>query len=372
MSHPNFDRGIRHDRKHLHVAKGLLTLAERKRMGAGLVNEFDELLKGRDSAKCHGWASVRRGGLVNTMWVVKNDSNGYRKGAQVHSKALKEHLESRGTRFRTIRYPRSKEQREALKGMARVIQSVHHPQQYGFVPQRDCVKSAAQHANARIVYLLDIENAFDQIRHDEVRDILHDVFKVNGFKADLMAQLACGGGAHLYQGNPIAPAVFNIRALWLAERLQMLCSKHGATVTLYADDITISHPYWEYFSSGFRKAVLSIIRECGFKVNEAKCKVAAVSPQKVGHYDITGLVVDFDRLTGIPYVRPTHRRRMRKKAAFLQAAVDNGCGFSHELNSDGTPKSLEMVINGLQNWSERQARPGDYPQASLPTCTLSA
>ena len=254
---------------------------------------------------------------------------------------------------------------KAMKDMASYMQPLHHECQYGFVPHRDCVKSAAQHINADVVFLLDFENAFDQVRIGEVREIFHEVFRINEVDADALARLCCHEG-HLYQGNPMAPVIFNLRALWCVERLYRLCKSNGATITVYADDVTISHPYWQYYSSGFRKTVYSIIRECGLKVNPAKCKVRRQSPQKVGSFDITGLVIDYDPYTKVPYVRPVHRKLYRRKAAYVSHLMGLGVQYSNELAKDGGRKKLEWVKTGLEQWAERQPEASEYPQLMLP------
>ena len=357
-----------HTSHHIQIARTLVPRNLRWKMGAQLICITKELIRNKETHNCKGFAALNRGGLIRTMWVAKKAGCGLKRGQQVHSKAAMEEFLKKGNTFRTIQFPRDTAIKDALKKMARIIEPVHHPIQYGFVAKRNCTQSAAQHAWARTVYLLDIENAFDQITFHEVREILTKVFYVNKKYADFIA-LLCAPEGHLYQGNPMSPALFNIRALWMAERLDRLCKANDATVTLYADDITISHKYWEHISSGFQKTVRRIIGECGLSVNEAKCKVRRISPNKIGHYDITGLTIDFDPYTQIPLVRPLHRKRTLRKADYLQYLTNQGIDFSQELAKDGSYKSLDAVIAGLRNWSKTKGQPPNNEQLTLRLAT---
>lgn len=370
-------RHIKHDMHHVVVANRLLSRSERWAMGAMLVNRLQRLADERTRAlkgKSKGMAAINKGGLTRRFWVVKKPGDsGLRKGSKVFSRALHDELEAKGATFRNITTPAYKSEREALSDMAKAIGSLHHPAQYGFVPQRDCVESAARHVNAKTLFLLDFENAFDQVTKAEVEDILHRVFLINARTARNIAELCVTTyegedplRKHLYQGNPMPPALFNVRALWAVERLSRLCDKHGLTLTVYADDVCISSDTWDHFTKGFQRTVYRIIRECGLQVNEAKCKVVRVDARKLGHYDITGLTVDFDPETGVPYVRPLHRRRVLKKADHIAFLRSRGIELSLEERKDGGLKSLEDVERGLRLWAERQPDSGDYPQVRLP------
>lgn len=332
---------------------------ERWKRGAGLVTIYRGLIRQREEAfhgVSRGNAALNRGGTVRTMWVSKDNKYGLRKGAKVLSRKQMEEYTGKGVRFRTVQFPANKDVKEALKDMAAVLADVHHEDQYGFVPERDCVQSAAQHRWARTVLLLDIKDAFNQVTWSDIFAILHKGFRINNTEARQMADLICGDGAYLYQGNPIAPALYNIRATWLCERLHRLCVANGLRMTMYADDVCISSSKWDYFSKRFVKTVLRICAECGLQVNLQKVHVHRVSPYKIGHYDITGLVIDYDE-NKVPYVRPIHRRRTIKKADFFAYLQESGMFYTEELNKLGQLKDIKAVENGLRNWAERKNEP---------------
>lgn len=357
---PHFDKVVRHSDQHIRIARKMLTREQRHGMGAALVSIYRDVAQaryqGHEERFQSPFSALCAGGLTRQMWVLKRPFGNMRRGDKVLRRALRDHMAEQGAEFRSIRFPKDAAVKAALAKMARVIAPLHHDVQFGFVPQRDCVQSAALHGNARTVYLIDFENAFDQVGQVEVEQILEKVFLVNRQDSVHIAQLCCHDG-HLYQGNPMAPALFNVRALWCVDRLARLCEANGAVCTVYADDVTISHARWSHFSKGFQRTALRIIRECGLSVNDSKCKVAQVSPRKIGHYDITGLTVDFDPATGRPYVRPLHRRRVLSKAQYLKYLQSQGILFSSETAKDGTLKDLEAVESGLRNWAKRKGKP---------------
>lgn len=342
---------ISHSKHHVEVARRLLPRGQRWAIGARLCAIVGELAKSRESVYCKGYSAIRRGGTVRTMWVVKRPVMGLRKGQKLLRRSDMLAYEARGATFRTVRFPRDETIRKALRDMAKAMSPLHHASQYGFAPKRNCIQSADLHRYARTVFLLDIQDAFEQVNRYEVEDMLRRVFLLRSATAAIVADMACCDG-HLYQGCPIAPVIFNIRAMWAVERLERLCRANHCTLSVYADDVTISSERWDHFSAGFRKTVYRILGECGLKVNPAKCKVRRVSPLKVGSFDITGLAVDYDEHTGLPYVRPLHRRLTRRKAEYLDHLAVYGIEFTEELARDGTPKALSAVTAGLRGWAD--------------------
>lgn len=368
----HLDTGSRnnaHKEQHLYFARGILPRNLRWKIGAQIVFLASSLIESNTKCKRNGTTIDGRnlmhmGGDTRCMWVAKSTTKGIHRGQKILSSQLKQAWEKRGVTFRSVRFPRRKDVKDFLARVARLIAPLHHEAQYGFIPNRDCIKSATKHADASTVFLIDIENAFDQVTESEVYDILNKVFMVNSKMAHWIASISCHEG-HLYQGNPLAPAIFNVRALWMTEWLHRLCKARGATLTVYADDITISTELWDYFSSGFQKTVYRIIRECGLKVNPTKSKVRRVSPNRIGHYDITGLTIDFDEV-GRPYVRPLKRRRTQRKAAYFAHLQAIGCTHSLELNKDGSLKELDLITKGLEQWVQRRGEP-QIKQLAIPT-----
>ena len=352
--------------QYIYLAKKLLSREKRHKIGAYLVMSMRKLAndkyEGHEQRFGSPWSALCAGGLTRQMWVLKKPFGNKRRGDKVFSKAKYEYMLSQGAEFRLVRFPKDNKTKEALSLMAERVSVIHHDCQFGFIHERDCVKSAERHSYAKSLYLLDFENAFDQVTHLEVENIFKEVFLVNEVEANKLADLCCYNG-HLYQGNPMAPALFNIRALECAERLDRLMKANGGVCTIYADDVTISHPWWGHFSKGFQRTILRIIHECGLEVNEKKCKLARVSPRKIGHYDITGLAIDFDEI-GLPYVRPLKRKQTLKKARFIDYLRSIGIEYSLELTKNGDRKDLMQVARGLYIWGYRRGEL-EKPQLTL-------
>jgi len=293
--------------------------------------------------------SLHRGGLTKSFHVVK-EAEGYRRGEKILDPELAQRIMEEGGRLRPIRCPRSSLVHNALKAMAQAI-DLHHEAQFGFIKDRNCVEGAFLHRKAKSVLTIDILDAFEQVTEREVRYILKHILDVNRIMATMIADLTCYQG-RLYQGSPLAPALFNIRSLHAAERLTRLAAANGLICTIYADDITISSDKWSYFTRSFIKTVIRILAEEGLRVNKDKIHVTHQDPRTVGLTDITGLTIDYDD-NGQPFVRPIHRGKYTKKAAYLKYLYDTyGIEYSRECARDGTDKALVSVYQGLQNWSE--------------------
>lgn len=289
------------------------------------------------------------GGITSHFWVTKNDPAGeFRKGQKVFDPSKAQEILERGGRLRSIRTPRNRDLRAALSDMAKAM-TVHHEVQYGFVRKRSCVDSARLHAGAKSVLSLDVSNAFEQVTRADVQYLLHHLYDVNSADAAQIAEVSCWGH-RLYQGSPIAPPLWNARIYAAAVRLQALARANGLTVTIYADDVTISSRTWQYFSKRFIRTVIKILREEGIDVNPRKTHVSHPSPNNVGSTVVTGLTVDYGE-HGEPLVRPVHRGRLVKKAYYLEWHIMyKNAVYSHEVAVDGAKKELTYVVGGILKW----------------------
>lgn len=312
--------GLDHARHHIAYANSTVPRGERWAMGAALVNSYRRIIRGREDAckgKYRGEAALNRGGLTRQLWVVeKPGSTGLQQGTVVKRAALAQRLESDcGAVFREATVPTVGSVAKELLSMAKTIRHVHHPMQYSSGTQRACAEGAMLHSGARVILMIDLGNAFHQVRVTEVADILREVFMVKGWTARRMANLFSMRGREspercMYRGNPVCTALFDIRTLWCVERLGRLCEANGLVLTMHADDLCISSGAWTHFSKGFRRSVCRIIRECGLRVDPCDFRVRAVDARKLGRCDITGIAVGFDGVTRAPYVRTLHRRRV--------------------------------------------------------------
>ncbi|HWA20785.1 MAG TPA: reverse transcriptase family protein [Caulobacterales bacterium] len=182
-----------------------------------------------------------------------------------------------------------------------------HPSAHGFVKRRSCISGAQRHAGEHVVVRLDLKRFFPRVQAMRV----HGLFRAIGFpwaSACLLtglcttctpsAALAAIGdwqvrqeyaAPHLPQGAPTSPALANLCAWRLDQRLSGLARRLGVNYSRYADDLTFSGDHaFARTMSGFLSTVETIVREEGFALNTSKTRVMhASSAQRV-----TGIVVN--------------------------------------------------------------------------------
>ena len=94
---------------------------------------------------------------------------------------------------------------------------------------------------------------------------------------------------HLPQGAPTSPALANLAAYRLDLRLASWVAACGATYTRYADDLAFSGgPDFARTGHRFRRTVLQVILEEGFRPNAAKSRWMTPG----GRQHLAGLVVN--------------------------------------------------------------------------------
>ena len=139
---------------------------------------------------------------------------------------------------------------------------------HGFRPKKSILTNAKLHVNNRFLLKIDMKDFFPSIDINKVVNIFRSMGYSNHVSFYL-ASICCVNG-HLPQGAPTSPALSNIIARHMDNRILGLCKKMNYRYSRYADDIAISG---ENIESWFADYVKKIIVECGFEVNEAKVKL---------------------------------------------------------------------------------------------------
>lgn len=194
---------------------------------------------------------------------------------------------------------------------------------HGFVTGRSIVTNAAPHVGRDVVVKFDLQDFYLTVG---VRRVLR-LYRRLGYSREIALWLtaltlsAIPGNLplppgdnfgcwryrsrHLPQGAPSSPALANIVASGMDQRLAGLAHTFGATYTRYADDLTFSGD--KDFASSLRNfipLVEQIIREEGFRTNRGKRQVLRQHQRQV----VAGVVVnehtnicrrDFDRLKAV-------------------------------------------------------------------------
>ena len=215
-------------------------------------------------------------------------------------------ISKRNGKFRTIYIP-NKQEAFTLKTLKRKLdwlylklgipESVH-----GFVYGRNAVTNASKHINLNYTICMDLEDFFDNIRADHLKDVPEKI----------LAYTLVNGAPR--QGLCTSPTLSNIAMIEFDRWAETL----DCVYTRYADDITISGNNLEELRR-IKDELEQKLGEMGFRLNN-KTKLQS---SKGGRRIITGLSVDKDV------------RRTRKIARKLRAAL-------HQKN--------EESARGLKEW----------------------
>jgi hypothetical protein len=196
-------------------------------------------------------------------------------------------------------------QRRILRGI--LDQMPVHDRAHGFVAGRSCLSAAHIHAGEAVVVALDLENFFWSIPAGRIIGL----FRMLGYPAGV-ARLLAGlcttttprpvlrdfGAAfpihlvtrpHLAQGAPTSPALANLVAYGLDQRLAGLAASFDAHYTRYADDMMLSGG--AAFAAGidrFLAIVEQVVAESGFRLNRRKTRIM----RRGGRQKILGIVVN--------------------------------------------------------------------------------
>lgn len=220
-------------------------------------------------------------------------------------------------------------QRRILHGLLDHVPA--HPAAHGFAKGRNCISAAASHASEAIVVSFDLADFFPGIS----RPRLYALFRSLGYpravalaltdittaisppevlQTPRLAARALLQHRHLPQGAPTSPALANLAAFRLDQRLSALARRIGARYTRYADDLTFSGD--PHIAPILSRAVPEIAHAEGLRLNPAKTRQATQAQRQT----VTGLTVnqhvnipraDYDRLKATLHhlARPDDPRR---------------------------------------------------------------
>jgi RNA-directed DNA polymerase len=241
-----------------------------------------------------------------------------------------------------------------------------HPASYAFHADGGIRKCASVHCGARWLFQYDLENFFHTLNEPDA----YGVFIKVGYRPLLSFELArlctttrlpthlkhhlrpkrllpsrkayqfyverTGATGVLPQGAPTSPMLSNLAAFDLDEKLTAFADLHGFTYTRYADDLAFSASgeLPERMSiGGIHRAIVGIIRKCGFRENTKKTRVAGPGSKKV----VLGLLVDglIPRLSKETYIRIDGHLHASQKYGLVAVAAhekfDSAIGFYNHL-----------------------------------------
>lgn len=236
-----------------------------------------------------------------------------------------------------------------------------HPAAYGFVPGRDAVGNARQHAGSDWVINFDLVSFFTQLRIGRVRGILRtagypesvsalmaavmsnrtpvralSAMPSEGPDDDRAALRALLRTVHLPQGAPTSPAAANLCCFALDRRLAGLAGHLGMRYTRYADDLAFSGA-GRPAGDRFVRLVRVIVAEEGYRLNDHKQRLET----RRGRQTVTGIVINDHPNLG--------RRDHDRLRAMLHDAVINGPDHA---NRDDHP-DFRAHLDGRIGWVEQ-------------------
>lgn len=226
-------------------------------------------------------------------------------------------------------------QRRILHGLLDHVPA--HPAAYGFVKGRNCITGAATHAGEAVVLSFDLADFFPSVPWSRI----YAAFRSLGYPRAVALALTNLTSAitppetlqtprlaardslkhrHLPQGAPTSPALANLAAYRLDQRLAALARRLEARYTRYADDLTFSGD--PHIARILKRAVPEIAHAEGFRLNPTKTRAATQAQRQT----VTGLTVnqhvniprpDYDRLKATLHHLARQDDPRRSDPAFL-------------------------------------------------------
>lgn len=286
--------------------------------------------------------------------IVVKEADGFFKGEKVVDREKIKAIQDSGGRYRNITFLKSHETQWFAKNISALI-DVSMPNQHGFTAERGIYTAAKQilddacQREITQAVNIDLENAFNAIPKQAVFLIFRDIFDLNKQYAQKLADMACDGSDHLFQGCPFAPQIYNIWVIGILHSIEKL----GFKVAAYADDLTI------YGSNNINwKVVATINKRVKFwnmKINKKKVRFFKV--KKNDNLDTVGLKISKDSGFAEPL---SFRKQLRKLKYFLHLFHDLDKRSTHRMSKLGEPIQLIHMINGLHNWLDESFR--RYPR----------
>lgn len=213
---------------------------------------------------------------------------------------------------------------------------------YAFEVGKNIPEMAAKHVGKKVVVSLDIKDFFPSIKQTR----LLDIFLAAGVHPTAAVTLSeiCTYKAFVPQGALTSPKVSNIvAAKSFGPEVKEYCDQHGYTMTIYADDITISSDDYVEDINSLLSTITGIVEKHGFRVNRKKTKVMSDRKRQW----ICGVVTN------------VKTNLLRAQRLQLRAIVHNISKNGIEAEASKNELSSDKFINMLQgklNWF-RQLNP---------------
>lgn len=203
--------------------------------------------------------------------------------------------------------------KKVQKRIADLLQRIQPPD-YLMAPvkKRSYVDNAAVHCGAKVFLSLDIQDFFPSCTSKKVFWFFHTKMECASHVANLLTKLVTFKG-HLPQGSPCSPilAYFSYLDMW--QEIENICKNSGYSLSIYADDITISGPM--VYKKDVWKIKQVLFRH-GHQYNKQKERQIIDKPAKV-----TGVIVSGESLR-LPNRQHEKIVKLRRKKNHLLSAKE--------------------------------------------------
>lgn len=207
---------------------------------------------------------------------------------------------------------------------------------YAFERDKSIPKMADKHVGKQVVISMDIKDFFHTIKQRRLLELFQR-FGIGEVPARTLSEL-CTFKAFVPQGALTSPKLSNIIAAdSFGPTVKAFCDSKNLTLTIYADDITISSTDPNINITEVILTVTNLVNAAGFRINVRKTKVM----RKYHRQYVCGVVVN------------EKTNLIRKERLRLRAIVHNVKvhGPEHEAQKNQTTvDNFINVLRGKINW----------------------
>lgn len=294
--------------------------------------------------------------VVHSFWVAKRTLEKWHKGDIIFSKAEKNDYLAKGGKVRDI-LCHEKEVRTQLKQLSDLLNEPYKDIQHGFAKKRGVLTAVERQENAKrepslfhqenkAEVLIDLSNAYEQISQSQLYAVLDIALDLNHEYAFKLANAMCYKG-HLFQGNPVAPVLFNI----CTRRITKIIEKNlddEIVITQYADDFSIVFKERSRVPKRLIKWITKLFKFSTFELNEEKLR--QINTKRCQKSEWLGIARLRDK-EGKAYVQASKRRKMLKKAKWFTKMLERGYFITtRHRTKNGGFVMVESMIKGLCSW----------------------
>lgn len=246
-------------------------------------------------------------------------------------------LRKRSGGYRTISAPQGQllwVQRTIYK---RILLPVNlHPAAKGFRHKVSIVDNAKPHLGKDNVLKVDIMDFFGSIKLYTVIE----AFKKIGYPQNISEVLAalCCLNKRLPQGAPTSPALSNIVAYGMDQKLAALSGEYELTYTRYADDLTFSGD--SISQDVILPKIAKILKEEGFALKIKKTRYLPQNRRKI----ITGISISSGEKLTIPKAK---KREVRQNVHYI---LKRGLSGHQRHIKSSDPAYLKRLLGYLSFW----------------------